>query len=802
MIGAAFRALVSHWRRRRLQLAALITGLALATALWTGVQAINAEARASYARAAGEVQVAALPQITRAGGVTMEDFYTLRAGGWLVTPVVEGRVQIGDRSLRLLGLDPLTAPAALRPAAMTPETLSRLPVANGTATPATAPRYAAPDIAAEIGAIAAPGLPPGLLVTEVTAAAEMLGRPGRLSRLTLLPEQPLRQAALADLGPYSLSPAAESTDLGRLTESFHLNLTAFGFLAFAVGLFVVHGTIGLAFEERRPMIRTLRALGLPLRLLAALLAAELTVLALIGGGIGVVLGGWIAAQLLPDVASSLRGLYGAEVSGSLTIRPVWWLAGLGMALGGTWVAGAGALLQLARLPLLAPARPRAWARAGRRLARLGALAGLVLLAVAALALGVAPGLGAGLLWGFAGLAALLLGAAALLPFLLSRALALGARLARRPLAQWAWADTGQQLPGLSLALMALMLALAANIGVSTMVGSFRQTFLGWLDQRLAADLYVIARDDAEAERLEAWLEPRVEAVLPVWRIAATAEGAAVSLYGFRDDPIYRQSWPLLSALPEVWTRAARGEGVLINEQLARRLDKAPGASLSLPGWETRVLGVYSDYGNPNGQVMMALDRLVTLYPGADRRRFGLRLAPGTAPALRKALTETFDLPPGVVTDQATQKAAARGVFERTFLVTGALNALTLAVAGFAMLTALTTLSGMRLPQLAPVWAMGMGRRQLAALEVLRALGLAALTFCMALPVGLALAWALLAVINVQAFGWRLPMFLYPADLARLFLWAMLAAGLAATLPALRLARRPVADLLRVFAGER
>ncbi len=74
MIGAAALALASHWRRRRGQLVTLIAGLALATALWSGVQAINAEARAAYARAAGQVGSAALPRITRDGGVTMAGF--------------------------------------------------------------------------------------------------------------------------------------------------------------------------------------------------------------------------------------------------------------------------------------------------------------------------------------------------------------------------------------------------------------------------------------------------------------------------------------------------------------------------------------------------------------------------------------------------------------------------------------------------------------------------------------------------------------------------------------------------------
>ena len=46
--------------------------------------------------------------------------------------------------------------------------------------------------------------------------------------------------------------------------------------------------------------------------------------------------------------------------------------------------------------------------------------------------------------------------------------------------------------------------------------------------------------------------------------------------------------------------------------------------------------------------------------------------------------------------------------------------LTLAVAGFAILMSLLTLAALRLPQLAPVWALGLTRRRLAALEMLRA----------------------------------------------------------------------------------
>ena len=54
--------------------------------------------------------------------------------------------------------------------------------------------------------------------------------------------------------------------------------------------------------------------------------------------------------------------------------------------------------------------------------------------------------------------------------LLGAALALAGHLARGPLAQWFWADTRQQLPGLSLALMALMAAMSWR-GLEGMVGA-------------------------------------------------------------------------------------------------------------------------------------------------------------------------------------------------------------------------------------------------------------------------------------------------------------------------------------------
>src|SRR5215470_2347851 len=103
--------LLSHWRRHRMQLATLLIGLISATALWSGVQALNQQARESYDRAAaifGGARTAML--VGKSATFSQDLFVKLRRAGWPVSPVLEGRVQIGGRSYRLLGIEPVTLP--------------------------------------------------------------------------------------------------------------------------------------------------------------------------------------------------------------------------------------------------------------------------------------------------------------------------------------------------------------------------------------------------------------------------------------------------------------------------------------------------------------------------------------------------------------------------------------------------------------------------------------------------------------------------------------------------------------------
>jgi putative ABC transport system permease protein len=323
------------------------------------------------------------------------------------------------------------------------------------------------------------------------------------------------------------------------------------------------------------------------------------------------------------------------------------------------------------------------------------------------------------------------------------------------------------------------------------------TFVAYLDQRLASELYLSARDAEQAARMRGFLEDRAEAVLPIVSVDTRLGDLPAEIFGMRDHATYREHWPLIEALPDVWDRLADGGGALVSEQLARRLGLQVGDLL--PTGDP-LIGIYSDYGNSAGQMILGETLFSQRYPDLPRLRFGIRTE---APeVLARDLRASFDLDEDALINQSDLKAFSLRIFERTFAVTGALNVLTLAVAALAILISLLTLATMRLPQLAPVWALGMTRAALSRLELLRALCLAALTSVLALPVGLALAWVLLAVVNVEAFGWRLPMHVFPLEYAKLMLLTLVAAFLAALWPALRLARTDTQALLRVFSNER
>ena len=802
-----------------MQLATLLIGLISATALWSGVQALNQQARTSYDRAAATFGGTRTAMLVARNGASFPQklFVDLRRAGWPVSPVLEGRIQIEGRSFRLLGIEPVTLPAEVGnapaigkadllsfmtpPGAMlvAPETLSDLKLAEG-ARPQANGGALLPPLRVQ------PNLVPGVLVVDIGIAQSLLKMPDQLSRL-LIGKAAGRRAPLESIAGDRLrliEPDAE-TDLERLTDSFHLNLTAFGLLSFFVGLFIVNSAIGLAFEQRLPVLRTLRACGVSARMLNAVLVLELVSLALIAGLMGLVCGYFIAGALLPDVAASLRGLYGAQIPGHLTLKPQWWIAGIAISItrrarGRRRQPDQGAAAAAARhrpalrvatgAAALADLPERAGARSVRRRGMLALVRrfpdfGFCRARGADARRGADPADVSGI-------------HAVAWPALCARP---GQRLV-----------LGRQPPATIRAVARLDGAVARTISQCRRLHHGRefQPHVPGLARRAAGGGCLCQRRQRRSRRheIKAWLRerPEVEAILPGGRADTQLAGAPIEVLGLPDHAIYRDNWPLLQSADNAWIKLRPGNAALVSEQLARRLNLSVGDRIEVPAsggnWTLDVVGIYADYGNPKGQIAVNFAALTRRFPEIPLTRMGLRVAPPKIPALISALQEKFALDDRNVADQATMKAESTRIFNRTFAVTAALNAFTLGVAGVALLTSLLTLANSRLPQLAPLWAIGITRRRLAAIELLKTMSVALITTIFALPLGLLVAWCLLAVVNVKAFGWRLPFHVFPMQLLWLTGVAMAAALAAAALPVIRLARMQPASLIRIFANER
>ena len=792
MIASCLLALLSYWHKNPLQIFAYLSGVALATALWSGVQAINLEAKVSYRAAAetlGEGQYDIIqPKQDRT--ISTADYVSLRKSGWLVSPVVDGYLN----NIRLVGMDPLTLPSSFLFAnanitnSIDETNIFEILVTN---------ESTANNLVKNVRVIVDQNVAPGIAVGDISLVQRLLKK-DKITYLIVYPEQPLDQKELEIVAPHlTLKNIQQMTDISKLTDSFHLNLSAFGLLSFAVGLFIVHSTIGLAFEQRRAMMRSMRSMGVSLRTLITIVTIEMIILAIIGAIIGIVLGYLIAGFLLPDVAATLKGLYGANISGNLRLRPDWWLSGLIIALIGTALAMSSQIWQITKLPILASAKPRAWMLVSTSHFTLQMKGAILLLTLG----GICAILFDGLIAGFALLGALLIAAAASLPALLAWSLRKLQKYARTPLWGWFWADTRQQLPGLSLALMALLLAVSANIGVSTMVSSFRLTFISFLDQRLAPELFLQVSNKGQSTDLNTFLSERDIEVLPLMSDEVVISKQPVELFGIKVGNTYRDNWRFLDAIENPWDTLQDGSATIVNEQFARRTNLWVGDQVNIASkLKLPIAAIVGDYGNPKGQVIINEELFSNLYPQSYPARFGIRT--NNPVELQSEIINQIGIDNNSIIDQKSLKAFSLEIFERTFLVTSALNILTLGVASFAILMSLLTLADRRIPQLSPVWALGLTRSQIGKLELLRAVLLALFVVVFSVPTGLVLAWVLLNVINVKAFGWQLPMFFFPMEYLKLGIYALFASFLAATWPSLKLSRTPPGDLLKVFASER
>jgi putative ABC transport system permease protein len=241
---------------------------------------------------------------------------------------------------------------------------------------------------------------------------------------------------------------------------------------------------------------------------------------------------------------------------------------------------------------------------------------------------------------------------------------------------------------------------------------------------------------------------------------------------------------------------------VISEPLARRRGISVGEELVLPTVNGprafAVAGVFRDYSSDRGAVVMRLETFRRHWQDDRVTGIGITLREGgDTERLRREL-ERFSAASGQVqlADRAGLRAVSLQIFERTFTITEVLRWLAGIVAFLGILSALLALELERTRETGVLRAIGFAPREVRQLVLAQTGLLGLVAGLVAAPLGVALAGLLVFVINERAFGWSMGFTIPPDVLASGLLMAVGAALAAGILPAMRLARMPLAAALR------
>lgn len=575
----------------------------------------------------------------------------------------------------------------------------------------------------------------------------------RLVAITPLPDS--TQTALKAALPQHLvyTPPSTLLEKGTLTESFRLNLWAMGVLMAVVALFIILNALLLMYRARLPAIIRLRQLGVASRTLTLAMICELGVYGLCATPIGVVVGVTATRALSPLLQQTLANLFdSAFVQPSPALLEI---------VGGAFAITFVALTVFTLYPALQlsqalsrsqfVAKPLThWQRGSWSII----ITALIIFAVTVTS---------SALMALVSVAFLLLGGAALIVLwlpMLTRALTYLAP-PQRPLISYVVANT-HVLSGKSrLAICAFFIALSANIGMNVMTDSFRDATHAWLEQRLSAPAYLYTNTSRPPQNL-----PDILNYQHVYRGFTHVNTHPVTLRSFPSDQAGRDSL-LLSRVADdtasAWQAFASNRAIFINQQLAFRQGFDVGATLTTEaivagngasqqqlwpaGQQFVVAGIYPDYGNPDSQILLPVSYFhpPAGYAGVTALYSGYQ----TATPKLAALGEVY----------VSEELLARSmqIFDRTFVITNALNVATLLVAALAFAVSVSVLTLDIKPQLSILRSFGVAQWRIKAALWGQYCLLCLLTAAIALPFGIGLAWLFINQVNRYAFFWLYPL---------------------------------------------
>lgn len=653
----------------------------------------------------------------------------------------------------------------------------------------------APRQATVIGTFSADARGSARIVADIATAQELAGLAGSLSRIDLRLDENAAAALAADppAGTVLVPAAAEDQTLRELTRAFNTNLTALGLLALVVGMFLIYSTISFTIVQRWRSIAVLRAIGLDRRELLAKLLGESLAIGVTGTLAGLALGHALSAGLLELVLRTLDDLYFRRALDAAEPSRLIYVASAVLGIGATFVSALIPAVMASRREITSSTRGRL-ERSAKTLARRFAFASVPVAALAAAILLVAD---RALTAAFAALFLVLAAGAMLVPLTAHGLM----RWVERPMASLAGLPGRMAARGVTdslsrtgVATAALAVAVATVMSIGLMIASFRASLIDWIDTTVTADLYV----DVDPDRADD-IEPALRAIEALPEVAGLSRmqlrrlASPLGALRLRAQAPGPEGYGIDLTAPESADAAellANDDTLLIAEPLAYRLGLGPGDTLELPTAtglrQFKIGGIYRDYNTGGSELVMALDAYRRAFDDRSLSSIGVHLAPGAdesqvADAVRAELGGARQTR---IRSTSFIRDVSLVIFDRTFQVTEVLRLLAGIVAFLGILSALMALGLEREREFAVLRSLGMSVRQLFAQNLAQTSLLGLTAGLAAIPLGIALAWLLVHVINLRSFGWSMDFVISGRTVVAGLGMAIAAAALAGIYPAL------------------
>jgi len=665
--------------------------------------------------------------------------------------------------------------------------------------------------------------PGEFLAIDIADFQRILSRYGKLDRIDATigeDENKARaEAAIRSALPPSYlveRPGARSEESQKMVRAFRWNLRMLSYIALVVGAFLIYNTIAISVVRRRVEIGIVRALGAGRGTVLRIFLAEALALGIGGAALGLALGRVLAGLSVGLIAETVTSLY--TTSRPAPVELTWIYAGSGL-LTGAVVALAAAWGPAREAMAVAPTEAmsrgahehRARLRWRRALAWAAGCAALAALLSQMQPVGGYP-IGAYV----AALASVAAAAFAAPALVLAAHRGMRPLLGRRVESLLAGRSLAASLSRTSVVVAALATAIAMMASVGLMVGSFRETVLVWLDVQLRADLYVRAaaplRADAYApipERALAAIAgaPGVAAVDDYHALPITYGGERATL-GAGNIEIVRQ-YGRLRFLPgpkgapdrDAILHSLPGrDRAIVSEPFANKHGIRAGDRIALALGERTarltVAGVYYEYSSSQGYVIVDRSTLFKYLPSQPATNAAVYLQPGaSAERVRRELQlRTAGMGVTVTANQELRRNSM-AVFDRTFAITWALEAVAIVVAMLGAANSLLALVLDRRREFGLLGYLGASSAQIRGMVLTEAGLLGLFAALLGTALGFALSLLLIFVVNKQSFGWTIQFHPPGALLGAALLLVWCATVLAGLYPARVAARLKPADVI-------